>query len=171
MVFPGEIVGRLADGRVGTSDLHVFACINVWGFLPLGRHWFLRDEFLISCQVACIWRAGKSIGISMFSMKTFTASYYFIYLFLSFFLPLRWILFFYYSLILLFFKKNFKCLKKILVFIFERERERENEQGEGRERGRHRMWSRLQALSCGHRARRGAWTHKLRSWPEPKLEA
>ena len=28
-------------------------------------------------------------------------------------------------------------------------------------RGRHRIWSRLQALSCQYRAHRGAWTHKL----------
>ena len=31
--------------------------------------------------------------------------------------------------------------------------------GGGSERGRHRIWNRLQALSCQHRARRGAWTH------------
>ena len=41
----------------------------------------------------------------------------------------------------------------------ERERETEHEQGRGRERGRHRIPSRLQALSCQHRARRGARTH------------
>ena len=29
------------------------------------------------------------------------------------------------------------------------------------ERGRHRIWSRLQALSCQHRAQHGAWTNKL----------
>ena len=29
----------------------------------------------------------------------------------------------------------------------------------GSERGRHRIWNRLQALSCQHRARRGAQTH------------
>ena len=34
------------------------------------------------------------------------------------------------------------------LFLRERERERQGEQGEGRERGRHRTWSRLQALSC-----------------------
>ena len=45
--------------------------------------------------------------------------------------------------------------------------------GKGRERGRHRIWSRLQALSCQHRAWCGAWTHKpyLRWWPELKSEA
>ena len=41
-------------------------------------------------------------------------------------------------------------------------RETEHEQGRGRETGRHRIWSRLQALSCQHRARHGAWTHKPR---------
>ena len=41
-----------------------------------------------------------------------------------------------------------------LMFIyFERQRETEREQERGRERGRQ---SRLQALSCPHRARRGA---------------
>ena len=39
-------------------------------------------------------------------------------------------------------------------------RETEYEQGWGRERGRHRIWSRLQALSCQHRARHGARTHE-----------
>ena len=47
----------------------------------------------------------------------------------------------------------FKCL----LFIFERERE----QGRVRKKGRHRIQSRLQALSCQYRARRGAQTHKL----------
>ena len=31
--------------------------------------------------------------------------------------------------------------------------------GGGSERGRHRIWNRLQALSCQHRARRGSRTH------------
>ena len=39
-----------------------------------------------------------------------------------------------------------------------RQRETEHEQGRGRERGRHRMGSRLQALSHQPRARRGART-------------
>ena len=43
-----------------------------------------------------------------------------------------------------------------------RQREREHEQGRVRERGRHGIWNRLQALSCQHRARRGAWTHRPR---------
>ena len=53
---------------------------------------------------------------------------------------------------LLFFKK---CL-----FNF-KERETEHEQGRGREREGHRIQSRLQALSCQHRARRRAQTHRL----------
>ena len=47
------------------------------------------------------------------------------------------------------------------LFLRERERETEHEQGSGRERGRDRIGSRLQALSCRHRARCGARTHKL----------
>ena len=43
----------------------------------------------------------------------------------------------------------FNCL-----FLRERERER------GREKGRHRIWSRLQALSCQHRARHWTRTHE-----------
>ena len=35
-----------------------------------------------------------------------------------------------------------------------------SELGRGRERGVHRIQSRLQALSCQHRGRRGAWTHE-----------
>ena len=48
------------------------------------------------------------------------------------------------------------------VYLFLTERETEHEQGRGRERGRHRIGNRLQALSCQHRARRGARTHRLR---------
>ena len=40
-----------------------------------------------------------------------------------------------------------------------RQRETEHEQGRGRERGRHRIWNGLRALSCQHRAQRGAQTH------------
>ena len=61
-----------------------------------------------------------------------------------------------------------------LTFIFyfwDRERQSMNGGGAERERGRHRIRSRLQALSCQHRAQHGAQTHKLRSWPEPKLDA
>ena len=56
----------------------------------------------------------------------------------------------------------------LLIFIFERKTE--HEWGRGRERGRHRIQSRLQALSCQHRARcrvqtHEPWGHDLsRSW-------
>ena len=44
------------------------------------------------------------------------------------------------------------------VYFWRRERVRA---GEGqRERGKHRIQSRIQALSCQHRARHGAWTHE-----------
>ena len=46
------------------------------------------------------------------------------------------------------------------VYLFLRQRETEHEWGRVRERGRHRIRSRLQALSCQHRARRGALTHE-----------
>ena len=46
------------------------------------------------------------------------------------------------------------------VHLFLRKRERECKQGRGREKGRHRIWNRLQALSCQHRARWGARTHE-----------
>ena len=45
------------------------------------------------------------------------------------------------------------------VYLFLRQRETEHEWGRGRERGRHRIWSRLQALSHQNRAQRGARTH------------
>ena len=60
------------------------------------------------------------------------------------------------------------CLRTMNSFLFFsffnlflRQRETEHEQGRGRERGRHRIQSRLQALSWKHRARRGAQTHGL----------
>ena len=56
------------------------------------------------------------------------------------------------SVILLFFVFN--------VYSFLRQRETEHERG-GSERGRHRIWNRLQALSCQHKAQRGARTHRL----------
>ena len=62
-----------------------------------------------------------------------------------------------------------------VYYLFLRERETARV-GEGqRERGRHRIWSRLQALSCQHRARHGARTHELwdhdlsRSWTLNRL--
>ena len=48
-----------------------------------------------------------------------------------------------------------------LMFIYFWERETEHKQGRGRETGRHRIQSRLQALSCLHRAPCGARTHEL----------
>ena len=51
----------------------------------------------------------------------------------------------------------------MFIYFWERERERERERawgGRGRERGRHRIWNRLQALSCQHRAPSRAQTHK-----------
>ena len=57
----------------------------------------------------------------------------------------------------------------LTLFIFETERYRAWT-GRSRERGRHRIWSRLQALSCQHRAWCGAWTQELRdhdlSWSQ-----
>ena len=41
------------------------------------------------------------------------------------------------------------------MFLFIFVTETEHEQGRARERGRHRIGSRLQALSCQHRAQRG----------------
>ena len=49
----------------------------------------------------------------------------------------------------------------LYLFIFERQSETKWDWGRGRERGRHRIGNRLQALSCQHRARRGARTHRL----------
>ena len=54
----------------------------------------------------------------------------------------------------------------MFIYFWERERKTEHEQGRGRERRRHRIWSRLQALSCQPRARCRARTHKL--W-DPEL--
>ena len=53
--------------------------------------------------------------------------------------------------------KNF-----FLMFIFVREHRCAcvHKQGRGRERARHRIWSRTQARSCQHTARRGARTHE-----------
>ena len=56
------------------------------------------------------------------------------------------------------------------VYLFLRQRETEHEQGRVRGRGRQRIGSRLQALSCQHRVRRGAltqkpWDHDL-SWSQ-----
>ena len=53
-----------------------------------------------------------------------------------------------------------------LMFIFQRETQSRGGGGAERQRGRHRIWNRLQALSCQHRAQRrthGLWDHDL-SW-------
>ena len=66
-------------------------------------------------------------------------------------------------------KHFFKFLN--ILFILERERESRG----GAERGRHRIWNRLQAPSCQHRAQCGARTHRLwdhdlsRSWALNRL--
>ena len=58
----------------------------------------------------------------------------------------------------------------MFIYFWDRERETECERGRGREKGRHRIWSRLQARSCQHRAWRGAWTHEL--WDQkPELKS
>ena len=62
-----------------------------------------------------------------------------------------------------------------VYYFWERKRETECEWRRGRERGRHRIWSRLQPLSCQHRSQHGAWTHKpwdndlSWSWPLNQL--
>ena len=58
------------------------------------------------------------------------------------------------------------CFLFFFFFLFtyfwdqEREIETEHEQGRARERGRHRIWSRFQAVSCQHRTQHGAGTHQ-----------
>ena len=55
----------------------------------------------------------------------------------------------------------------MFLFNFERERERERESermGEGQRERETRIWSRLQALSCQHRAQHGAQTHEPRDY-------
>ena len=50
------------------------------------------------------------------------------------------------------------------LFIYFWERQTECEWGRGREGGRHRIPSRLQALSCQHRGRLGAWIYEPRDY-------
>ena len=49
--------------------------------------------------------------------------------------------------------------KKVYLFIL-RESEHAHKWGRGREKGIHRIWSRLQAPSCQHRAQCKAWAHE-----------
>ena len=60
------------------------------------------------------------------------------------------------------FKKKKQIQNSFFKSFFILERETGCEQGRDRERGRHRIRNRLQALSCQHRARRGARTHEQR---------
>ena len=48
----------------------------------------------------------------------------------------------------------------MFLHFWDRQRETESKHGRGRERGRRRIWSRLQALSCQHRAWCGVQTNK-----------
>ena len=58
---------------------------------------------------------------------------------------------------------NFFLFFLFLIFIYfwERKTETECKQGRNRRRGRHRIQSRIQALSCQHNAWHGARTHEL----------
>lgn len=66
--------------------------------------------------------------------------------------------------------KNFIFIFIFLrVYLFLRERETECKWRRGGERGRHRTWSRLQALRCQHRAPiQGSDSWTMISWPELK---
>ena len=67
----------------------------------------------------------------------------------------------YFLFVSLFIYLFFKFLK-MFYFIFERESTRSQAGQRGkREKGRHRIRSKLQALSCQHRAQCRAWTHEL----------
>ena len=63
-----------------------------------------------------------------------------------------------YNIFIVLFFSSFLFL--MCIYFWERAHKRECERGRGRERGRHRIGSRLQALSCQHRARCRAHTHK-----------
>ena len=52
-------------------------------------------------------------------------------------------------------------LFKIFFNVYFWERERQSASRGGAEREGETVWSKLQALSCQHRAQHGAWTHKL----------
>ena len=55
---------------------------------------------------------------------------------------------------------KWECLQFFFFNVYFRERERQSKWGRGREWRRRRIWSRLQALSCQHRAWRGTQTHE-----------
>ena len=59
--------------------------------------------------------------------------------------------------LLLLLSLSFSIIFLMFIYFWDRERE----WGTRRERGRHRIWSRFQALNCQHRAQRGARTHEL----------
>ena len=66
--------------------------------------------------------------------------------------------------VILFFNLFLFLLKKFFfnIYLFLRQRETEHEPGRVRERRRHRIRNKLQPLSCQHRARHGARTHRPR---------
>ena len=55
-----------------------------------------------------------------------------------------------------------KFLFFLNVYFWDRDREPLHEGERGRERGRHKIWGRLQAVSCHHEAWRRAWTYEPR---------
>ena len=57
-----------------------------------------------------------------------------------------------------------------MFIYFLRERETEHEWQKGRERGRHRIRSRLQALSCQQSPTQGSDSRTMRSRPELKWD-
>ena len=59
--------------------------------------------------------------------------------------------------------KFLKISFNVYLFLREGRSKTERDWGRGRERGRHRIRSSFQALTCQHRARHGAWTHKSRN--------
>ena len=60
------------------------------------------------------------------------------------------------------FHKVFNSLFLTFFYFWETERDR----AWGAETGRHRIWSRLQALSCQHRSWPRVWTHEIMTWAE-----
>ena len=91
--------------------------------------------------------------------------YFYLYLFFIFILyTYKYMFFILYLLIFYFYLLN--------TDLYLKERKTECEQGRGRERGRHRVQSRLQALSCQHRSlTQGSNPQAVRSQPEQKSDA